>query len=105
PESVLDACLASGLPQKPLLWHYRSRHEGLIAFSNRHFYESRLITFPSPDARARAVEFIHVPDGVYDRGSGKVNRVEAARVVDLVVEHVRRCPDQSLGVIAFSEAQ
>ena len=105
PESVLDACLAAGLPQKPLLWHYRSRHEGLIAFSNRHFYDSRLITFPSPNARTRAVEFVHVADGVYDRGSSKINRIEAARVVDLVVEHVRNHPTQTLGVIAFSEAQ
>ena len=105
PESVLDACLGSGLPQKSLMWHYRSRHEGLIAFSNRHFYDSRLITFPSPDASTRAVEFVHVTDGVYDRGSSKVNRAEAARVVDLVVGQVRKNPHQSLGVIAFSEAQ
>ena len=105
PESVLDACLAAGLPQKPLLWHYRSRHEGLIAFSNRHFYDSRLITFPAPDANTRAVEFVHVAEGIYDRGSSKVNRAEASRVVDLVIAQVRRNPAQSLGVIAFSEAQ
>lgn len=105
PESVLDACLAAGLPQKPLLWHYRSRHEDLIAFSNRHFYDGRLITFPSPDANTRAVEFVHVADGTYDRGSSKINRVEAARVVERVVEQVRRHPTQSVGVIAFSEAQ
>ena len=45
-ESILDASLASGMPTKPLRWHYRSRHEDLIAFSNRNFYEGRLITFP-----------------------------------------------------------
>lgn len=105
PESVLDACLVAGLPQKPLLWHYRSRHEDLIAFSNRHFYDGRLITFPSPDANARAVEFVHVADGIYDRGSSKINRVEAARVVERVAQQVRRDPTQSVGVIAFSEAQ
>lgn len=105
PESILDACLASGLPQKPLLWHYRSRHEQLIAFSNKHFYDNRLITFPPPNASDRAVEFIHVADGVYDRASQRVNRVEAKRIADLVVDHVRRRPGQSVGVIAFSEAQ
>src|SRR5438270_10458542 len=105
PESVLDACLGAGLPMKPLMWHYRSRHEHLIAFSNKHFYRRQLITFPSPSDEVRAVEFIRVEDGVYDRGSSKVNKAEARRIVDLVLEHVETYPDQSLGVITFSEAQ
>lgn len=105
PESILDACSAAGMPTKPLLWHYRSRHEHLIAFSNRCIYERRLITFPSPNEAERAVEFVHVPDGVYDRASSRVNRVEARRIADLVIEHVRENPKQSLGVITFSEAQ
>ena len=105
PESILDASLASGMPTKPLRWHYRSRHEDLIAFSNRNFYEGRLITFPSPNASDRAVTFVHVPDGVYDRGGSRSNKQEALRVVDLIVEHVRRNPEKSLGVITFSEAQ
>ena len=104
PESVLDACLAVGLPRKPLLWHYRSRHEHLIAFSNRHFYQRRLITFPSPD-QTRAVQFVRVEDGIYDRGSSKVNKAEARHIADLVVEHVQSRPGESLGVITFSEAQ
>jgi hypothetical protein len=111
PESVLDACLDAGLPQCSLLWHYRSRHEHLIAFSNAAFYEGRLRTFPSPDADERVVSLIHVPDGVYDRGGTRVNRAEAIKVADLVVEHVegqaaRPVEERlSLGVIAFSEAQ
>jgi very-short-patch-repair endonuclease len=105
PESILDACEAAGLPSKSLLWHYRSRHEHLIAFSNRWFYDGRLITFPSPDDHERAVRFIHVAEGVYDRAGTRTNRTEARRVADLVVEHVERHPDQSLGVITFSEPQ
>src|SRR5207248_1107040 len=75
-ESVLDACLGAGLRPHLLRWHYRSRHEGLIAYSNHQFYDNRLITFPGPLADegegegegATGVEFRHVPDGVYDRG-------------------------------------
>lgn len=105
PESVLDACLAARLPQKSLLWHYRSRHEDLIAFSNRYFYDGRLVTFPSPNAGERAVQFIHAEDGIYERGAHARNRVEARRIADLVVEHVEEHRNQSLGVITFSEAQ
>jgi very-short-patch-repair endonuclease len=104
PESILDACQGRFL-EKRLLWHYRSRHEHLIAFSNKHFYDRSLITFPSVDDDERAVEFIHVADGRYDRGSSNVNRVEARQIADLVVEQVELHPDQSLGVITFSERQ
>ena len=51
-ESLLDVCLSLGLCRKRLRWHYRSRREGLIAFSNRHFYGGSLVTFPSADAGA-----------------------------------------------------
>ncbi|MBX5491291.1 MAG: DUF4011 domain-containing protein [Chloroflexi bacterium] len=104
PESILEACQRV-LPKQMLEWHYRSRHEALIACSNRWFYNNKLITFPSPAADDRAVEFIYVPDGVYDRGGRQTNRQEARRVVELIIEHVTREPDRSLGVITFSEAQ
>ena len=51
-ESVLDDCLAVNMPQRHLTWHYRSKHESLIAFSNGVYYDNRLCTFPSPDALA-----------------------------------------------------
>ncbi|MBA4063659.1 MAG: hypothetical protein C0501_08095 [Isosphaera sp.] len=102
-ESLLDVCLALGLPRARLRWHYRSRREGLIAFSNRHFYDGRLVTFPSADeATARAVTFVRVADGRFLDG---VNPVEAGRVADLVMEHARTQSDRSLGVIAFSQRQ
>ncbi|MBR6336421.1 MAG: DUF4011 domain-containing protein, partial [Ruminococcus sp.] len=65
-ESVLDDCLALSMPQKHLLWHYRSRHESLIAFSNARFYENKLLTFPSPDDSLRKVRLIPV-SGYYDK--------------------------------------
>ena len=50
-DSVLDECLGIGLPVKTLKWHYRSRHEDLIAFSNHRFYDDTLITFPAAKAQ------------------------------------------------------
>ncbi|MBN9119121.1 MAG: DUF4011 domain-containing protein [Planctomycetes bacterium] len=102
-ESLLDVCLALGLCRKRLRWHYRSRREGLIAFSNRFFYEGSLVTFPSHDeAAARAVQFVHVPDGRFKDG---VNPIEARQVAALVMKHARTAPERSLGVIAFSQRQ
>jgi very-short-patch-repair endonuclease len=102
-ESLLDVCLSLGITRKHLRWHYRSRREGLIAFSNRHFYGGRLVTFPSADeATAPAVKFDYVEEGRFIDG---VNVVEARHVATLVMEHARTSPDRSLGVIAFSQRQ
>ena len=105
-ESILQEC-SSFLPQVYLKWHYRSRHESLIAFSNYNIYRNELVTFPSAyhSAPYLGIEFIHVADGVYDRSKSRKNRVEAKRIADLVFEHFARYPSLSLGVVAFSEAQ
>jgi very-short-patch-repair endonuclease len=104
-ESLLDE--ASILPTQTLLWHYRSRDEHLIAFSNNKIYKGNLITFPSPIEKSDdvGVQYIHVPDGTYDRGGKKGNRVEANKVADMVFEHFIKNPERSLGVIAFGEVQ
>jgi very-short-patch-repair endonuclease len=102
-ESLLDVCLSLGITRRRLKWHYRSRREGLIAFSNKYFYEGDLVTFPSvDDVAGRAVRFERIADGRFENG---VNTVEARRVADLVMSHFRTTPDLSLGVIAFSLAQ
>src|SRR5262249_5008650 len=102
-ESLLDVCLSLGITRKRLRWHYRSRREGLIAFSNCHFYDGRLVTFPSADeATSPAVSFVKVTDGRFKDG---VNPIEARRVASLVMEHARTNADRSLGVIAFSQRQ
>ena len=66
---------AMGAPERMLRWHYRSRHESLIAVSNREFYDGRLIVFPSPDAarRERGLVLRHLPEAVYDRGGTRTN--------------------------------
>ncbi|HYT92140.1 MAG TPA: DUF3320 domain-containing protein, partial [Gemmataceae bacterium] len=107
-ESVLDACLGAGLRPHMLRWHYRSRHESLIAYSNARFYDNRLVTFPTArdSEPTLGVKFHHVADGVYDRGGRRDNRREAEVVADLVFEHVREHGNRkTLGVIAFSQAQ
>lgn len=108
-DSILDECSSIGLPSRTLHWHYRSKHESLIAFSNKWFYRNDLITFPSAWAKHEhlGIKFVYVPDGIYDRGRGEKhdNRREAEVVTDLVFEHFARYPDKTLGVVAFSIAQ
>lgn len=105
-ESVLDECSIFMRGGYTLKWHYRSQDERLIAFSNQYFYNSQLVTFPNPVQNPNlGVWFKHVPDGVYDRGGRKDNRNEAEVVAHLALEHFQRFPEQSLGIIAFSEAQ
>jgi len=105
-ESILDECLAARLPCKRLGWHYRSRHESLITFSNHRYYNNGLLTFPSTSQRM-AVKHLHVADGHYDKGKSRTNKKEAERVVSEVVQRLtdpeRR--SQSLGVVTFSIAQ
>lgn len=105
-ESILDE-LVNFLPEQSLKWHYRSRHEDLIAFSNAKIYNNSLTTFPSviKNAKDIGVEYIYVPNGIYDRGKKKDNPCEAEKVVDLIFEHIQKHPDRSLGVITFSSAQ
>ncbi len=106
-DSILDECVGVGLPVKTLRWHYRSKHEELIAFSNHHFYNGTLITFPSAIAKHEAlgVKLVYVPDGVYDRGGRRDNLREAEVVSNLVFEHFQKYPKKTLGVVTFSIAQ
>lgn len=109
-ESILKEGEASGLPVRMLRWHYRSRDESLIAFSNAHFYDNYLVTFPSVlhqnNGASPFVEFVYVKDGVYRRGkSERTNPNEARRVVDLVVSNLRSDPNTSIGIVTFSSSQ
>ncbi len=104
-ESILDECSAVGIGHHMLLWHYRSEHESLIAFSNRYIYDNRLYTFPSASRGEHGVSYVKVADGIYDRGGSRTNVAEARKVTELVFEHFTRTPQRSLGVIAFSESQ
>lgn len=106
-ESILDTAKScASVPSLPLEWHYRSRHEDLITYSNVSFYDGRLVTFPSADVHSPTlgVGFNKVA-GVYRRGAGSDNPVEAAKVAGLVAHYARNHPGLTLGVVAFSSAQ
>ena len=105
-ESILDDCLALSFPSKYLRWHYRSKHESLIAFSNAKYYDNKLLTFPSPDDIKTKLKYQHVK-GLYDRGGSRQNRAEAEAIVD---EIRRRLEDpkksrRSIGVVTFNSNQ
>ena len=105
-DSILDDCQALTIPGHYLAFHYRSKHESLIAFSNQEYYEGRLFTFPSADDRLQKVSLVKV-EGTYDKGGKRSNRAEADAVVK---EILRRLSDdelskRSIGVVAFSMAQ
>lgn len=105
-DSILEEA-ASVLPNRTLLWHYRSKHESLIAFSNREIYKNELITFPNSITKVpdMGVEYIYVENGCYEGGGKNCNIREAQKCVMLVLEHIQKHPDRSLGIIAFSEKQ
>jgi len=106
-ESILELCLAKGVPYRMLNWHYRSKHQSLIAVSNREFYENKLYIVPSPfDAVAgMGLKFHLLKDAAYDRGETRTNPVEAKTIAAAVIRHAREQPDLSLGVATFSVAQ
>ena len=106
-ESILGLCVAQGMSQRMLRWHYRSRHHSLIAVSNREFYENNLCVVPSPTTitSMHGLHFRFVKGGVYDRGNTATNPVEAKEIANAVIEHAKRQPQKSLGVGTFSVAQ
>jgi hypothetical protein len=106
-ESVLEIAKGCGaFNNLGLKWHYRSRHEALIAFSNYKFYEGKLITYPSSHAEGDdvGVQFFNA-HGTYRRGGGADNPLEAAQVAERVIEHFTKRPKLTLGVVTFSVAQ
>jgi very-short-patch-repair endonuclease len=108
-ESILDECIGAGVRQHSLTWHYRSRHESLITFSNYRYYGGSLITFPAADTRPSAVSWRKV-DGIYAQGKGgRRNQIEAKAIV---AEVVKRLIDpqfiasgQSIGIITLNAEQ
>lgn len=105
-ESILDDCLALSMPEEHLMWHYRSKHESLISFSNMQYYDNKLMTFPSPNDLTSKVTLIPV-EGYYDRGKTKQNKAEAAAVVDEILKRLQdpELSKLSIGVVTFSSIQ
>jgi very-short-patch-repair endonuclease len=107
-ESILDECLGANLPTMNLAWHYRSRNESLIAFSNHRYYGGSLVTFPSPVTEDRAVSF-HYVKGVYEKGGARINKPEAKALVADLVRRLKspgfRESRLTIGVVTFNAEQ
>ena len=105
-QMVLHQCRQS-FPVKQLKWHYRSRHESLIAISNQEFYDNDLLIFPSPydNTEHLGLKFVHIPNSVYSRGGSSANRIEAEVVVQAAFNHYKQYPDKSLGIGTFNMSQ
>lgn len=106
-ESILGLFSARGLPQRMLRWHYRSKHQSLIAVSNSQFYENKLFIVPSPYTKeaGMGLQFNHIADGVFDSGNSGTNEIEAKAVANAIIQHARLSPQLSLGVATFSVKQ
>lgn len=108
--SILDEVSVAGVPHRNLNWHYRSRDESLIAFSNHSYYDGRLVTFPAPSTKSDAIRF-HRVNGTYARGQGRINHEEAkavAAMVERLLGDWLSIPEderQTLGVITLNIQQ
>lgn len=104
-DSILEECIALGIPSRHLSRHYRSRHESLIAFSNNAFYGNRLLTFPSCNDYQRKITHRN-PHGIYDIGKTRTNAIEADAVVNYVIRMIEKASKpKSIGIVAFSQSQ
>ena len=102
-ESILGLAIARNMPQRMLRWHYRSKHESLIAVSNREFYDNQLYVVPSPERSGElGVKWQFVENGRFLKGR---NEIEANVVAEAIIRHARECPQWTLGVAAFSVTQ
>lgn len=102
-ESILESVIPM-FPTRRLRWHYRSRHESLIAFSNQNFYDSNLILFPSPfqETDEFGIRFTRVARG---RFHTRRNVEEAQELVNMLAHQVVDHPDESVGIVAMSSEQ
>ncbi|MDH1261346.1 DUF4011 domain-containing anti-phage protein Hhe [Pseudomonas sp. GD03944] len=102
-ESILEAAMPL-FKLRRLRWHYRSRHESLIAFSNKAFYDSNLVVYPSPHRESNefGVKFVKVARG---RFVDQRNIEEAEIVAKAIEHHLLHRPEESLGVVAMNVKQ
>ena len=106
-ESILDELRSFQLRERSLKWHYRSRQEGLIAFSNRTYYKNGLLTFPSSNTGSFGVTLRYLPNAIYDKGDSSTNPIEAQALVDEFLRRIKTKAGakQSYGIVTFSLQQ
>jgi very-short-patch-repair endonuclease len=103
-ESILDLCRSQFKAVKKLLWHYRSQHHSLIAFSNLKFYDNELLVFPSPREQSESLGLsaLYLKDAVYEN---QVNKKEAIAVAELLIQHILKKSNDSIGVVTLNIKQ
>jgi superfamily I DNA and RNA helicase and helicase subunits-like protein len=102
-ESILDE-MSAAFPDVYLNWHYRSKDESLIMFSNNKFYNSRLATFPASSVGGNlGTSFVYCENGIWESKGG--NQPEAEMVAEIVLEHIKNQPERSLGIVTFGKSQ
>jgi predicted DNA-binding WGR domain protein len=123
-----DSLLAQGarkLSSTMLSWHYRSRYETLISYSNHAFYDAGLLTIPDKtihhtsksvievnkpeDAEGfaenlfdRSMSFHFHPNSIYEK-RGNIN--EAEYIASLIRVLLKKKIKESIGIVAFSQEQ
>lgn len=104
--SLLDECIAIELPRHRLSFHYRSKHESLIQFSNINFYNSNLYTFPSPNTAASMIEFKYV-DLKNEKKDSSITKEELDAIINTFkdVYTNEKTKTKSLGIIVFNIKQ
>lgn len=105
-ESLLDDCIAIDLPRIRLSFHYRSKHESLIQFSNRNFYGGDLFTFPSTDSLTSHVSFLHVESVTKKKGSD-ISEEEINAILGILKQLLDnpKTKNKSIGIIVFNSLQ
>ncbi len=105
-ESLLDDCIAIDMPRIRLAFHYRSKHESLIQFSNRNFYGGDLFTFPSTDSLTSHVSFLHV-DSITKKKGSDISKEEIDAILNILKQLLDnpKTKNKSLGIIVFNSAQ
>jgi DNA polymerase III delta prime subunit len=108
-ESILDMAITVFYPARELLFHYRSRHQDLIKFSNAKFYQNLLIPMTaSLNSDDRGLKRIYLPDACYvtgNTGTGGTNFMEAERVIEEAVNIMKTRPEESLGIATMNKKQ
>lgn len=104
--SLLDECLAIELPRHRLNYHYRSKHESLISFSNNKFYASSLHTFPSIDNSSIKIHFEEVKLEK-NKESSDISKEELDAITNRFKEIYtnEETRNMSLGIIVFNMKQ
>ncbi len=102
-ESILDIADSKLKHRRMLTWHYRAKHESLINFSNKNFYDDKLIVFPSSDgcSSSYGIKF-HYVNGTYENG---MNEEEADALISSLPDIIKKHKNKSIGIVAINQKQ